>query len=129
MDDDALRRPRPEDSEELSCAGSFPFYLEDEYVPGDYEQVDPELYRIATYEELYVLGSVGATRDQIQMLDLDEVLLPWQPLQPVAVRVADPEQADGPRVRVARSRFSVDPQTGHSITPAMLDAMYADLTS
>ena len=36
---------------------------------GDYEQVVPEIYRIANYLELYVMGSTGKGRRQIQILN------------------------------------------------------------
>jgi hypothetical protein len=52
-------------------AGTLPIYLR----PGgrsdwgDYEQTIPELYTIANYLELYVLGSVGEGRKQLQILN------------------------------------------------------------
>lgn len=36
---------------------------------GDYEQTIPELYRVANYLELYVLGSLGSDRKQLQILN------------------------------------------------------------
>ena len=36
---------------------------------GDYEQTIPELYRVANYLELYVMGSHGANRKQLQILN------------------------------------------------------------
>ena len=54
-------------------AGSLPIYLRIRDPKngswGDYEQVVPELYRIANYLELYVLGASGPGRRQIQMLN------------------------------------------------------------
>lgn len=54
-------------------AGTHPMYLR--RLPpsdgdiGDYEQFAPELYRIANYLELYVLGSYGEGRKQVQILN------------------------------------------------------------
>ena len=36
---------------------------------GDYEQTIPDLYRIANYEELYVLGSYGDNRKSIHIFN------------------------------------------------------------
>jgi hypothetical protein len=55
-------------------AGSLPFYLRSRDVHnnstfGDYEQYIPELYRIANYIDLYVMGSFGNKRNQLQILN------------------------------------------------------------
>jgi len=53
-------------------AGSLPFYLRSVLNAnswGDYEQHFLPLYQIATYEELYVMASVGAGRRQIQLFN------------------------------------------------------------
>jgi hypothetical protein len=52
-------------------AGSLPIYLRSDSRRdwGDYEQTLPELYRIANYLELYVMGSYGAGRRQVQILN------------------------------------------------------------
>jgi len=56
-------------------AGSIPVYLRHDTDIGDaeqgyYEDYDPEgLYTIANFEELYVLGSYGENRRQIQILN------------------------------------------------------------
>jgi hypothetical protein len=54
------------------AAGTLPlavrFAREDSW--GDYEQVDPGLYAIADYPDLYVLGAVG--RRQIQVINLHD---------------------------------------------------------
>ena len=50
-------------------AGSLPLYLQEGPcgITADYEQVVPSLYRDrASYLDLYVLGSVGAGRRQVQ---------------------------------------------------------------
>lgn len=52
-------------------AGSVPIYLRsnDKRDWGDYEQTEPGLYRTANYLELYVMGSAGKGRSQIQILN------------------------------------------------------------
>ncbi len=54
-------------------AGSLPLYLRIRDPKngswGDYEQIVPELYRIANYLELYVMGASGSGRRQIQFLN------------------------------------------------------------
>jgi hypothetical protein len=52
-------------------AGTLPIYLRSDSQRdwGDYEQTLPELYNIANYLELYVLGAFGDGRAQIQLLN------------------------------------------------------------
>ncbi|MHC4618849.1 MAG: hypothetical protein ACYTEQ_13980 [Planctomycetota bacterium] len=52
-------------------AGSLPVYLRSDSQRdwGDYEQTLPELYHIANYLELYVMGSYGNGRRQVQILN------------------------------------------------------------
>ena len=52
-------------------AGSLPIYLRSDSGRdwGDFEQTFPDLYRIANYPELYVMGSYGKDRKQIQILN------------------------------------------------------------
>lgn len=52
-------------------AGTLPFYLRSDSQRdwGDYEQNMPDLYNIANYLELYVLGAFGKGRVQIQLLN------------------------------------------------------------
>jgi hypothetical protein len=61
--------PRIENS--FPVAGTSPIYLtsSNENGWGDYEQTVPELYRIANYLELYILGSYGTNRRQVQVLN------------------------------------------------------------
>ena len=47
-------------------AGTLPLYLNP---AGDYEQTHPGIYALANYLELYVLGTYGGTRRQIQVLN------------------------------------------------------------
>lgn len=52
-------------------AGSLPIYLRSNSKRdwGDYEQTEPNFYRIANYLELYVMGAHGDGRKQIQILN------------------------------------------------------------
>jgi hypothetical protein len=52
-------------------AGTLPFYLRSDSQRdwGDFEQNMPDLYNIANYLELYVLGAFGEGRVQIQLLN------------------------------------------------------------
>jgi hypothetical protein len=52
-------------------AGTLPLYLRSDSQRdwGDYEQNMPDLYNIANYLELYVLGAFGKGRAQIQLLN------------------------------------------------------------
>jgi hypothetical protein len=52
-------------------AGSLPIYLRSDSGRdwGDYEQTLPDLYEIANYPELYVMGSYGEGRRQLQILN------------------------------------------------------------
>ena len=50
-------------------AGTLPLYLRHDGSVGDLEQTLPEFYRIAGYLDLYVLGSSGASRKQVQILN------------------------------------------------------------
>lgn len=54
-------------------AGSIPIFLR--YHPedfGDYEQTLPDLYKIASYEDLYIMGSYGDGRKSIQIFNLHD---------------------------------------------------------
>lgn len=52
-------------------AGTYPIYLRSNSQRdwGDYEQNVPEIYRTVNYPELYILGSVGENRKQLQILN------------------------------------------------------------
>lgn len=53
-------------------AGSYPIYLRSGEPRdwGDYEQTEPAILNTANYLELYVLGSVGQNRKQVQVVNL-----------------------------------------------------------
>jgi hypothetical protein len=50
-------------------AGTLPLFLRIPRDWGDWEQFEPELYQIADYLELYILGSYGDFRKQFQILN------------------------------------------------------------
>ena len=49
-------------------AGTIPLYLRTGGSIGDREQYEPSFYRIAGYPDLYILGSAGRGRAQVQIL-------------------------------------------------------------
>ena len=49
-------------------AGSIPLYLRSGGSVGDREQFEPSFYRLAGYPDLYMLGSQGRGRKQVQIL-------------------------------------------------------------
>ena len=50
-------------------AGTLPLYLRNAGSVGDAEQILPKFYRIGSYLDLYILGSAGAGRKQVQILN------------------------------------------------------------
>jgi hypothetical protein len=61
-------------SKSFPVAGSLPFYLRSRDMHnkstfGDYEQYVPEIYRIANYLDLYIMGAYGEGRQQLQILN------------------------------------------------------------
>jgi hypothetical protein len=52
-------------------AGTYPIYLRSNSQRdwGDYEQTAPEIYNTVNYLELYILGSHGAKRKQLQIIN------------------------------------------------------------
>ena len=49
-------------------AGTMPLYLRSGGSIGDREQFQPSFYRIAGYQDLYILGGYGEARKQVQIL-------------------------------------------------------------
>ena len=58
-------------SKSYPVAGSVPMYLRFNNIKnmGDYEQMTPDLYKISGYLDLYILGSVGENRKQLQIFN------------------------------------------------------------
>lgn len=63
----------PRISKSYPVASPQPFYLlsndYDYYMGADYETINPELYRIADFLDLYIMGASGEGRSQIQILN------------------------------------------------------------
>ena len=60
-------------SQSYSIAGTLPMFMRsDSKNIGDYEQIVPELYRIANYLELYILSSYGDNRAHIQIFNKND---------------------------------------------------------
>jgi hypothetical protein len=54
----------------FSIAGSYPIFLRSEAKNiGDYEQINPQIYRIANYLELYLMDSYGDNRSHYQIFN------------------------------------------------------------
>ena len=55
-------------SQSYSVAGSYPLYLRHEAKNfGDYEQINPNIYRISNYLEFYIMSSFGDDRKLVQL--------------------------------------------------------------
>ncbi|HEY7211752.1 MAG TPA: hypothetical protein VH477_15890 [Bryobacteraceae bacterium] len=59
----------PRIKKSFPVAGTLPLYMRGEHYNHDREQYDPSTYRIAGYKDLYVLGSTGPGRRQLQILN------------------------------------------------------------
>lgn len=53
----------------ITVAGSIPLYLREGKSMGDVEQYDPGFYRLAGYPDLYVMGTLGKGRRQLQIFN------------------------------------------------------------
>ena len=60
-------------SESYSIAGSYPLHLRHETKNiGDYEQLNPNIYRISNYLELYTMSSFGDNRKLVQLFTYND---------------------------------------------------------
>jgi len=60
-------------SESYSVAGSYPLHLRHETKNiGDYEQLNPNIYRISNYLELYTMSSFGDNRKLVQLFTYND---------------------------------------------------------
>ena len=60
-------------SESYSVAGSYPLHLRHETKNiGDYEQLNPNIYRISNYLELYTMSSFGDNRKFVQLFTYND---------------------------------------------------------
>jgi hypothetical protein len=111
-----------------SVAGSLPFYLRNEYNPGDWEQYVGALYHTAEYTEMYLLGAYGVGRNQLQILNSNDPCCfsystyatnPYESyIQQRLVQLGQPSTT---------FRVLKDDNNNHSITANALSLIAADL--
>ncbi|EKV27393.1 hypothetical protein C882_1895 [Caenispirillum salinarum AK4] len=106
-------------------AGSLPMYLLalPPNRPGDWEQVHADIYRIASYLDLYVLGAAGQGRRQIQILNqYDSCCFRGIGARGYASAVAEATAALGGRYELV-----ILPEHDHRIAPEAFDIILEDL--
>jgi hypothetical protein len=60
-------------NDSFSISGSYPIYLRYQLKNlGDYEQLEPKLYNVANYLDLYILSSIGQDRSHTQIFIKDD---------------------------------------------------------
>jgi hypothetical protein len=117
-------------------AGSLPLYLREDRGRintahrsadwGDYEQTIPELYTIANYLELYMLGSYGPHRKQLQILNK------YDPCCLAGESFRTYEGVINQKVQPLGGQFAVFLDTTnrhHSISNAALNKMLEDINN
>jgi hypothetical protein len=107
-------------------AGTLPIYLRPGYGLdwGDYEQTIPEFYTIANYLELYILGSYGEGRKQLQIFNK------YDPCCYAGIRYRTYEDIVSKRVRsLGSGRFEVylDDNRDHKISDQALELILDDI--
>lgn len=116
-------------------AGTLPFFLRQPHPgsgkftsDGDYEQRVTELYRRASYLDLYVLGSIGHGRRQLQITNkYDPCCFFGDGAKLYAPAVAEAVAATG---LGGDYRLAIDDtHARHAISPYALDLIMADATS
>lgn len=128
--DPTIRRSFP-------VAGSIPLYLRAKTpLAGDAEQVLPDFYRIAGYLDLYVLGSSGEDRKQVQILNRRDQCCFGQYQHVAGVEAWEPDIRDYEvKVRTALAdigsgSFSLEidePAPNHTISPYAANMIVADI--
>ncbi|MBF0450430.1 MAG: hypothetical protein HQK75_06990 [Candidatus Magnetomorum sp.] len=108
-------------------AGTLPIYLRSDNPTnwGDYEQTIPEIYRIANYLELYIMGAFGFNRKQMQILNAHDPCCfngtTYQTYyQPLKTRVQHLQKG-------TFEIFSDNTNLTHSISPLAIDLIVNDL--
>lgn len=105
-------------------AGSLPLHLRVGGEWGDWEQFDPELMRLASYLDLYLLGAAGAGRRQVQINNLDDPsVFSGHRHETYVAKV----QARLAALGDGEYRFWSDDHDQHNISPAALAYILADL--
>lgn len=60
-------------NDSFSISGSYPIYLRFQSKNlGDYEQLEPKLYNVANYLDMYILSSIGQNRSHTQIFIKDD---------------------------------------------------------
>lgn len=106
-------------------AGSLPMYLLalPPNKPGDWEQVHADIYRIASYLDLYVLGAEGAGRRQVQILNQYDSCC----FRGVGARGYAPAVAEAAARLGGRYELMILPEHDHRIAPEAFDIILSDL--
>lgn len=106
-------------------AGSVPLYLRTNRDWGDYEQTLPQLYVIANYLELYIIGSHGNNRKQLQILNKYDSCcfagIKYQMYENVVKEAV---------AKLGKGEFEIfldDTHKEHKISSRSLDVIFADL--
>lgn len=111
----------------FAVAATYPIYLRSDAARdwGDYEQTVPELLNVANDLELYLLGSVGRGRKQLQIFNEHDSCcfagVKWQTYSSVVRRRVD--QLHGGEFDVVLDRGQRD----HDISPQMLARIRTEL--
>lgn len=107
-------------------AGSLPMYLlalpPNQF--GDWEQTGADIYRIANYPELYVLGAAGEGRWQVQILNQFDGCC----FRGVGARGYAPAVAEAAAAAGGRYDLVILPVHEHVIAPQAFDRILADLS-
>jgi len=110
-------------------AGSYPIYLRSNSPRdwGDYEQTVPEMHRTANDLELYILGSYGPNRKQLQIIDQYDACCfagtKWETYKDIVIERVD---------KLGTGKFDLFLDTthrGHFISEAAMNRILDELAS
>lgn len=106
-------------------AGSLPVYLSllPPNAPQDWEQRAADIYRLATYLDLYVLGAEGAGRRQVQILNQFDACC----FRGIGARGYAPAVAAVVQRLGGTWRLEILPEHAHRISPEAYDVILGDL--
>ncbi len=106
-------------------AGSLPVHLAllPPNSPQDWEQRGADIYRIATYLDLYVLGAAGPGRRQVQILNQFDACC----FRGVGARGYGPAVAAAAERLGGHYRLEILPEHAHHISPEAYDIILGDL--
>lgn len=108
-------------------AGSLPIYLLTlpPNRPGDWEQVHADIYRIASYPDLYVLGAEGEGRRHIQILNQYDSCC----FRGIGARSYAPAVSEAAAALGGRYELRILSEHDHRIAPEAFDLMLKDLAA